>query len=326
MSDKALADAIARLLAFLDSTVNYPNLASASADKTSEAKAAAEAAYTANFVAKFKAQKQAVELDRAQRGLLDYAARYGIPPSIVPQLSPWVVQGAAPLTKAELERVYELMLTPILSTPKFARPGSAAPSLPIWPHRPRYFCNDAACPACSSAATAFVPFPDPPAPSPLEEIKSDEWIVGWRAWRVERSTGHLKPLYSRGTRINGEPETHLTWAAGELSAARCASGKLAAECKCGQCGWHAFKDRDQALEEYIRTPKMVPRVVGTVALGGTIIEHENGYRAEFAYPKKVMALTCDCRDPECTSEHERLILGRIAALYGCETELVKEWD
>lgn len=85
------------------------------------------------------------------------------------------------------------------------------------------------------------------------------------------------------------------------------------------CGFHAYKTLEQA-EARVRTDHMpsswgsrpARRAWGAVALWGTLIEHTEGYRAQFAYPWEV----------HCTDEK---LAGRIAELYSvpCSARHIK---
>jgi hypothetical protein len=99
-------------------------------------------------------------------------------------------------------------------------------------------------------------------------------IVGHRVWRWD--TNGLKSL-------NGEP-----WSPGKPLAARCRAGNVhdadeppQADCTCGV---YAAKSLDHlhkiGLDRY--------GVLGEVNLWGSVVEHELGYRAQFAYPKSLV--------------------------------------
>lgn len=95
-----------------------------------------------------------------------------------------------------------------------------------------------------------------------------EAFVGWRSWIVEK--GRLISLTS-----------DVTWPVGDELRAKCAgTGHKAPFSRCA-CGVYALKS-------YIglRRSSYYPNDVwGQVALWGKVIEGEDGYRAEFAYPK-----------------------------------------
>jgi hypothetical protein len=99
-------------------------------------------------------------------------------------------------------------------------------------------------------------------------------IIGWRVWRWD-TTG-LKSL-------NGKP-----WSPGQPLAAKCGAGNVhdaheppQAGCTCGV---YAAKSR-----EHLRQLGYDGHGIrGEVHLWGTVVEHEFGWRAQFAYPKSLV--------------------------------------
>ena len=98
-------------------------------------------------------------------------------------------------------------------------------------------------------------------------------IIGWRVWRWDAS---------RLRSLNGKP-----WSSGQPLAAKCGAGNAhdaheppQADCTCGV---YAAKSLDHlrqiGLDRY--------GVLGEVNLWGTVVEHELGWRAQFAYPKSL---------------------------------------
>lgn len=69
-----------------------------------------------------------------------------------------------------------------------------------------------------------------------------------------------------------------------------------------KCGIYGVKRASYLVSELLREIRMggapgCPIVVGVVALWGRIVEHEHGYRAQFAYPKHVeWGYRCDPRE------------------------------
>ena len=100
-------------------------------------------------------------------------------------------------------------------------------------------------------------------------------IVGWRAWRVVETP--------RGLRLASVLYDDV-WEPGREAVARCENHDAPAS-GC-MCGFHAAKDREAALPYLVGRddPGTVDRVLGLVALYGRVIEHEEGWRAEKAYP------------------------------------------
>jgi hypothetical protein len=113
-----------------------------------------------------------------------------------------------------------------------------------------------------------------------------EPITAWRAWALaEASDGapELRPIIYSGE----------TWPAGEVAQAKCpphaASGHRPPEADCS-CGLYAVDGLD-------RLPAVTGRdvtVIGSVALWGTIVEHDSGFRAERAYPTTLRLVCGPC--------------------------------
>ena len=83
---------------------------------------------------------------------------------------------------------------------------------------------------------------------------------------------------------------------------------------CG-CGIYAFKTKEQLLHETDAVFHKVRIVYGEINLWGTIIEHETGYRAQYAYPKRLW----------CSSTIEPLA-GWIGYVYGVPCEVMPHED
>lgn len=114
----------------------------------------------------------------------------------------------------------------------------------------------------------------------LEATTSSEPIVAWRTWaltgRRDGSELLLRPVAGRSR----------PWRPLEVAEAACKHARLHSapnvDCTCGLHGTHT-------LEVLRRTRS--PAVLGRVALWGRVIEHDHGYRAEFAYPQR-LRLVC----------------------------------
>lgn len=86
-------------------------------------------------------------------------------------------------------------------------------------------------------------------------------ITGWRTWRILADY-----LVSAVVGNHWMPDEPM---AGDIV----------------EYGVHAFKRQTDAFNEYaLRGGTKEPTVIGQVALWGEIVEHENGYRAEFGKP------------------------------------------
>lgn len=122
---------------------------------------------------------------------------------------------------------------------------------------------------------------------PTEGIKVGE-IVAWRMWIV-RGDGWL-----------GSYGVSRTWAPGEPM-----TGKVP---DYGDEGIWAFKDKSRALGKAISSASCPARTVyGSVKLWGKVVEHEIGYRAEYA---KVVSL-------EDTFPSDNKMLAVLRERYGC---------
>jgi len=130
-------------------------------------------------------------------------------------------------------------------------------------------------------------FPATPS-APLEDagISAGE-IVAYRAWRCSIS-GLLQSMAVSTIWPPDEPMT------GDVT----------------HDGVHAFKSQSDALTEYATgATRWCPIAIGTVMLWGEVIEHERGYRAEFA---RVAAINLICGGG---LWRERRMLRRIRARY-----------
>lgn len=132
-----------------------------------------------------------------------------------------------------------------------------------------------------------------------------EPMVGWRVWRL--------------TVIEGEPRLQSAvysqvWEPGVPVSATCLrysrSGEEPHECpeQACSCGIHAATSTGggPVLTRYLSPPyTLMPhmqqfRLVGEVALWGRVVEHTSGFRAAFAYPKRLFI-------PRQASEHASLL-------------------
>lgn len=111
-------------------------------------------------------------------------------------------------------------------------------------------------------------------------------LTGWRVWLVTRKTDEPHRLAS--------VVTQCVWPAGGKLIAHCmpcsvvSDSHPAPERAC-RCGIYAARGVE-ALRGYLGHPHgcgMYPRAIGLVALWGNVIEHEFGWRAQFAYPLKL---------------------------------------
>jgi hypothetical protein len=100
-------------------------------------------------------------------------------------------------------------------------------------------------------------------------------IIGWRFWKL--CNGLLYSVF-----------IPYTWHPGifERSSSKQDGFK--------NPGYHAFKDKEQAESEAsIHFAHWSPSVVGSVAMWGEVIEHEHGWRSEYAAVRSITKITGD---------------------------------
>jgi len=81
------------------------------------------------------------------------------------------------------------------------------------------------------------------------------------------------------------------------------------------CGIYAYKEKPRLLREIRNIYSGLRLVYGEINLWGKVIEHENGYRAQFGYPKRLW----------CTPAIEPLA-GWIGYVYGVPCEVMPSGD
>jgi hypothetical protein len=127
---------------------------------------------------------------------------------------------------------------------------------------------------------------------PGSHLHREEPIEGWRVWNL--SEGAAGPrLVPAGSGVD-------SWQPRQATEARCgASGILivhigkhtAPDIRC-RCGIYA--SRSLGVFERPRPAWPPAPVVGSVSLWGTVIEHERGWRGQFAYPSRVRLVCAMC--------------------------------
>jgi hypothetical protein len=110
-----------------------------------------------------------------------------------------------------------------------------------------------------------------------------EPVVGWRAWLIRAAAKiehrQVTALWQQG----------IVWPSGQRLQAICTTGpRLAghddpAPCRHHTCGIYAWKQPDDV---YVSTRSTI---IGEVNLWGRIIECRRGYRAQYAYPRRLYA-------------------------------------
>lgn len=162
-----------------------------------------------------------------------------------------------------------------------------------------------------------------------------EPIVGWRAWRIYPGFDEMphmqNTLLPMGFRI--------PWMAMRPSEARCVAvaslsdpaGLLRvqppdhvspmADCSCGYYALRKVEYLALHFREYVKAQESgtatydggLPVAIGRVYLWGKVFLHEWGYRAQFAYPKTIIA-----RDNQ--------LACRLASYYRCYVEASCNWE
>ncbi len=108
--------------------------------------------------------------------------------------------------------------------------------------------------------------------------------MAWRAWMLWYRRRAAEPVLLRPIVGSTRP-----WPPAEPARATCVRPKLhRAPFPHCTCGLYATRS-----EELLRRTRN-PAVVGTVALWGRVIEHELGYRAEYAYPQRLQLVCYLC--------------------------------
>ncbi len=117
----------------------------------------------------------------------------------------------------------------------------------------------------------------------LEIEVASEPVSAWRAWALtgrRDGTGLLlRPVAKRAK----------TWRPREVVEASCRTSRLheAPEPTC-TCGLHGTHDL-----EILRKTRC-PAVLGRVSLWGRVVEHEHGFRAQYAYPQRLRLICQFC--------------------------------
>jgi len=127
----------------------------------------------------------------------------------------------------------------------------------------------------SSVAPVRVEDPTPAMPKVAPDCV--QTLIGWRAWDAE--SGVLSSIGS----------SHF-WEPKKAQHAQCRDefDHPAPQKNC-RCGYWCFKSLDLLLEALGGYTESIS-VVGTVEIWGRVIECENGFRAEYAYPKELWLL------------------------------------
>src|SRR5262245_1468400 len=99
-------------------------------------------------------------------------------------------------------------------------------------------------------------------------------IIGWRFWRL--CNGLLNSVY-----------VPYTWRPGVFERSS------AAEIACCNPGYHAFRDKERAELKASMHVYWSPLVIGSVAMWREVIEHQYGWRSEYAAVRSITKITGD---------------------------------
>jgi hypothetical protein len=124
---------------------------------------------------------------------------------------------------------------------------------------------------------------DPEAPA-LQFSERLDPIEGWRAWRLVRLPGGGVGLGSLFSPEERWPTRRATRAVCAVEASYHAAP--AVDCR---CGYYAYAERDRLAGASRRAA-----VIGSVAMWGSVVGHDFGFRGEFAYPQRLRLVCGRC--------------------------------
>jgi len=126
--------------------------------------------------------------------------------------------------------------------------------------------------------------PSPRAEPPL----AIEPVIGWRVWCLEAGADGGVGLVS--------PMQSVPWVPMQPSRATCYLGtrRHRVPTRGCMCGFYATSSLRRLPAAAIPLARGGGAVVGSVALWGTVVEHETGYRATFAYPDRLRLVCGPC--------------------------------
>ena len=119
-------------------------------------------------------------------------------------------------------------------------------------------------------------------------------LTAWRAWHLVRTDAGLR-LHAIGRDRVWEPRERHTatclrrrrWRE-RLQRPRAAHPAPHWDCTCGIWAVGSACETVRALDSYGRSWKPLHRVVGQVALWGEVVQHDRGWRAQYAYPTRLL--------------------------------------
>lgn len=131
-----------------------------------------------------------------------------------------------------------------------------------------------------------------------------EPVIGWRYWYVLTNQVDLtSPI-----------QATYAWPRGTRAAATCRAHIEPAPSQTCLCGFYA-----KAKREHLEVPAgsdQVTVVIGQVSLWGTVLEHEKGWRAQYAYPYALFVQA----ESGMINDYEELAR-RLGAVYQVDAEV-----
>ena len=104
-------------------------------------------------------------------------------------------------------------------------------------------------------------------------------IIGWRSWRLRN--GLLNSVF-----------VSYTWHPGVFERSSAKRYGPSEDPAGDNLGYHAFRDKEQA-EQDASWHGWYPAVIGSVAMWGEVIEHQYGWRSEYAAVRSIVEITGD---------------------------------
>ena len=127
-------------------------------------------------------------------------------------------------------------------------------------------------------------------------------IIGWRYWRLRK--GLLESVF-----------VPYTWRPGVFE--RASSNYPGPY----NFGYHAFRNIEQAQREAFLFNYCRASVIGSVAMWGEVVEHEYGWRSEYAAVRSIFKITGEIH----FSNKQQLLLD-LGKKYGCAVETVDPYN
>ena len=127
---------------------------------------------------------------------------------------------------------------------------------------------------------------------PTADVFLDEPITGWRVWNLseDRSGPLLRPA---GAGVDAWPPRRRVEARCGVSpllrGGRSPHAAPDLRCRCGIYASRSLEAFEPSRPAWPPTP-----VIGTVAMWGRIVEHERGWRAQYAYPARLRLVCAMC--------------------------------